>query len=142
MSPGLPRLHFNAPEPVDVPVSATEAPLRMSLQEVMALYKVPGLSMAIVDGYRITQAKAYGVTDAASRTPVTSKTLFQAGSISKPVAAVLGGGAQLAGDGRAAGQGCPKRSEAHLHGLLVRVALRREPCRRMRPAGGLHRVHY
>ena len=71
----LPRI--NAPEPVDVPVSATEAPLRMSLQEVMALYKVPGLSMAIVDGYRITQAKAYGVTDAASRTPVTSKTLFQ-----------------------------------------------------------------
>jgi len=57
---------------VDIPVSATEAPLRMSLQEVMALYKVPGLSPAIVDGYRITQAKAYGVTDAASRTPVTT----------------------------------------------------------------------
>jgi len=72
---------------VDIPVSGTEAPLRMSLQEVMALYKVPGLSLAIVDGYRITQAKAYGVTDAASGTPVTNKTLFQAGSISKPVAA-------------------------------------------------------
>ena len=71
----------------DVPVSATEAPLRMSLQEVMALYKVPGLSMAIVDGYRITKAKAYGIADAASGTPVTDKTLFQAGSISKPVAA-------------------------------------------------------
>jgi len=59
----------------------------MSLQEVMALYKVPGLSLAIVDGYRVTQSKAYGVTDAASPTPVTTRTLFQAGSISKPVAA-------------------------------------------------------
>ena len=72
---------------VDIPVSATEAPLKMSLQEVMALYKVPGLSVAIVDDYKISQAKAYGVTDAASRTPVTTGTLFQAGSISKPVAA-------------------------------------------------------
>jgi len=72
---------------VDIPSSATEAPLRMSLQHVMALYNVPGLSIAIVDGYRITEARAYGVTDAASRTPVTTRTLFQAGSISKPVAA-------------------------------------------------------
>ena len=72
---------------VDIPMSATEAPLKMSLQEAMALYKVPGLSLAIVDDYKITQARAYGVTDAASGTPVTTRTLFQAGSISKPVAA-------------------------------------------------------
>ena len=72
---------------VDIPVSATEAPLRMSLQELMALYKVPGLSLAIVDGYRIVETRAYGVTDAASQAPVTTRTLFQAGSISKPVAA-------------------------------------------------------
>jgi len=87
--PALPDAHVQRIEAtvVDIPLGATEAPLRMSLQELMALYKVPGLSMAIVDGYRITLAKAYGVTDAASRTPVTTKTLFQAGSISKPVAA-------------------------------------------------------
>lgn len=68
-------------------LGANEPPLHLSLQQLMELYKIPGFSIAVIDNYRIAWAKAYGVTDAGSKTPVTTKTLFQAGSISKPVAA-------------------------------------------------------
>ena len=68
-------------------LSASEPPLQLSLQKLMELYKIPGFSIAVIDNYKIAWAKAYGVTDVDSKTPVTTKTLFQAGSISKPVAA-------------------------------------------------------
>jgi hypothetical protein len=72
---------------VEVSVGPSEPPLQMSLQKLMDLFKAPGFSIAVIDDYQIVWAKAYGVTDAGSRNPVTSTTLFQAGSISKPVAA-------------------------------------------------------
>lgn len=54
----------------------------------MDTYKIPGLSVAVVDNYKIVWAKGFGVTEYGGSTPVTARTLFQAGSISKPVAAV------------------------------------------------------
>ena len=53
----------------------------------MELYKCPGLSVAVIDNFKIAWAKGYGVTEAGTHTPVIVHTLFQAGSISKPVAA-------------------------------------------------------
>src|SRR5262249_50276365 len=53
----------------------------------MRLTKDPGLSVAVIDGYKIVWAKTYGTTELGGTAPVTTKTLFQAGSISKPVAA-------------------------------------------------------
>jgi CubicO group peptidase (beta-lactamase class C family) len=49
---------------------------------------VPGVSIAVIDHGRIAWTRAYGVADADSGRPVTPATLFQAASISKPVAAV------------------------------------------------------
>src|SRR5262245_2270193 len=49
--------------------------------------KIPGLSLAIVQEGKIVKARAYGVTEAGGSQPVTPATLFQAGSISKPVTA-------------------------------------------------------
>lgn len=72
---------------VDLSIDPHAAPVRLSLQQLMELYKIPGFSIAVIDNYQIVWAKGYGVTDAGSKTPVTMKTLFQAGSISKPVAA-------------------------------------------------------
>lgn len=72
---------------VELPGGPGEAPLRMSLAELMKTYNVPGLSIAVIENYKIVDAKAYGVIAPGSSTPVTTKTLFQAGSISKPVAA-------------------------------------------------------
>jgi CubicO group peptidase (beta-lactamase class C family) len=70
-----------------ISLSQNETPLQVNLQKLMEVYKVPGLSVAVIDNFKIVWAKAYGVTEAGTATPVTSKTLFQAGSISKPVAA-------------------------------------------------------
>jgi len=71
----------------ELPGKAGEAPLRMSLAELMKTFNVPALSVAVIENYKITAVKAYGVIAPGSTTPVTTKTLFQAGSISKPVAA-------------------------------------------------------
>ena len=71
----------------EVQFAANETPQQLSLAKLMELYRVPALSVAVIHNYKIAWAKAYGVTDAGSTTPASTKTLFQAGSISKPVAA-------------------------------------------------------
>ena len=72
---------------VELPAAPGASPQRLSLAELMKVYNVPGLSIAVIENYEIVDAKAYGVIATGSSTPVTPKTLFQAGSISKPVAA-------------------------------------------------------
>src|SRR5438270_4928501 len=59
---------------------------QVSIEKFMGFYKIPGLSLAIIDNFKIAATKAVGVTEAGGMTPVTTRTLFQAGSISKPVA--------------------------------------------------------
>jgi CubicO group peptidase (beta-lactamase class C family) len=54
----------------------------------MDLYSVPGISVAVFDDFRLVWAKTYGAKEAGRPAPVTLDTLFQAGSISKPVAAM------------------------------------------------------
>src|SRR5436190_1539737 len=54
----------------------------------MAQRNVRGLSLAIIKDGKIVVARGYGVVDNVSKAPVTTSTLFQAGSISKPVAAL------------------------------------------------------
>ena len=60
---------------------------RSSISERMKALKVHGLSLAVIENYEIAWAKGYGFADVESRRPVTTDTLFLAGSISKPVAA-------------------------------------------------------
>lgn len=69
-----------------LPVNQNEK-LDLTLKNLMDAFKVPGLSVAVIDDYKIAWAKGFGVTAPGGSTPVTPKTLFQAGSISKPVAA-------------------------------------------------------
>lgn len=59
-----------------------------SIQQRMGHYHVVGVSVAVIEHYQIAWAKGYGITDQQSKHPVQAETLFQAGSISKPVAAV------------------------------------------------------
>jgi CubicO group peptidase (beta-lactamase class C family) len=54
----------------------------------MEKHHVPGASIAVVDNYQLAWADGYGVVTAGSAEPVTAATLFQAASISKPVAAL------------------------------------------------------
>jgi CubicO group peptidase (beta-lactamase class C family) len=60
----------------------------MNLSERMAHYKVPGLSVAVINEGKIEWARGYGVIERDTGKPVTAETLFLAGSISKPVAAL------------------------------------------------------
>ena len=72
---------------VEIPMGEEEPAVRLSLAALMELYKVPALSIAVIDDYKIAWAKGYGTIGVGSSNPVGTKTLFQAGSISKPVAA-------------------------------------------------------
>ena len=62
---------------------------------------VAGLSLAIIQDGKIVKARGYGVTERGGDSPVTTTTLFQAGSISKSVSALgaAAGGAGQAGPG-------------------------------------------
>jgi CubicO group peptidase (beta-lactamase class C family) len=61
---------------------------RMSLRERMAYFNVPGFSIALIDQDEVVWARGYGVLEAGGDKPVTDETIFQAGSISKPVSAM------------------------------------------------------
>lgn len=54
----------------------------------MARREIAGLSLAIIDDGQVVDTRAYGVITRGSTQRVTPATLFQAGSISKPVAAL------------------------------------------------------
>ena len=59
-----------------------------TIGEIMKMTHVPGVSVAVIQDFAIHWAKGYGVADAKSESPVTTDTMFQAASISKPVTAL------------------------------------------------------
>lgn len=62
------------------------APQRFSIEQRLRHYGVPGVGVAIVEGCRVVDARGFGQTDPTGRA-VDENTLFQAGSVSKVVAA-------------------------------------------------------
>lgn len=64
-----------------------EKPKKMKLFERMAYYKVPGVSISVIDNFQIEWAKGYGVTIINDQDPVTITSIFQAASISQAVTA-------------------------------------------------------
>ena len=69
-----------------------------TLAERMKLYGVNGVSIAVIRDSKIEWAKGYGLADVEEKKAVTADTLFQAGSISKPVSAM--GALVLVQDGK------------------------------------------
>src|SRR4051794_5857678 len=59
-----------------------------NIHDRMKYYKVPGVSIAVIKDYKIDWAKGYGLADTIQKTPVTTETMFSAGSISKFLMAV------------------------------------------------------
>lgn len=60
-----------------------------TLAQRMTDRRVPGVSVAVIRGGRLSWARGFGVRDTATCEPVTPTTVFQAASISKSFAAVL-----------------------------------------------------
>ena len=59
------------------------------MDSVMEMYKVPGVSIAVIHDGQIDWVKGYGVREYGKSDLVNTNTLFQAASISKPVSAVV-----------------------------------------------------
>lgn len=70
-----------------VPPVRIEGDSLWTIESRMAHYGVPGVSIAVIVDNKIAWSKGYGVMHKERKEPVTTATLFQAGSISKPVAA-------------------------------------------------------
>lgn len=67
-----------------------DLPTKHTISKRMDHYKVPGLSIAVIKDRKLHWAKGYGIANVVANevVEVTPNTLFQAGSISKPVAAL------------------------------------------------------
>src|SRR5258708_6706447 len=64
----------NSFEPIAM--GSGQQPIQLDLQQVMQISNVPGLSVAVIENYKIAWAKGYGVTETGGSTPVTTHTLF------------------------------------------------------------------
>ncbi|MBK7631911.1 MAG: beta-lactamase family protein [Ignavibacteriales bacterium] len=71
-----------------LPYTLIEGEPSFNLHDRMEYYKVPGVSIAVIKDYKIEWTKQYGVMDSGIQNPVTDKTLFNVGSLSKGVAAL------------------------------------------------------
>ncbi|MCX8160162.1 MAG: beta-lactamase family protein [Candidatus Saccharicenans sp.] len=66
-----------------------QRPEKMRLADRMSFYKVPGVSLAVMDKYRLEWSKAYGYKNIIQYQPLTGKTVFQVGELSQPVSAAV-----------------------------------------------------
>lgn len=70
-----------------LPPTPVEGESGWTLADRMERWNVEGVSVAVIRDGEIRWARAWGLADREEGTPATTETLFQAGSISKPVAA-------------------------------------------------------
>ncbi len=60
-----------------------------NIYDRMQRYNVPGVSIAVIKNYNVDWAKGYGIMEVGTNKPVSTKSLFQAASCSKPLAVVI-----------------------------------------------------
>ena len=61
---------------------------RVLMEQALKQFNVPGVSIAVIQDFKVALSVAYGVADVETGAAVTTSTMFQAASISKPVAAM------------------------------------------------------
>ncbi len=59
-----------------------------TLSDRMRHYHSPGVSIAVINDFKIEWAQGFGICDSRSQQPVTTDTIFQSGSISKAIFAL------------------------------------------------------
>jgi CubicO group peptidase (beta-lactamase class C family) len=75
------------PLPQGPAAAGAPAPKPQTLAERMAAYKVPGVSIAVVNNFKVEWAKGYGILKAGGGRAVTAETLFEAASTTKALVA-------------------------------------------------------
>jgi CubicO group peptidase (beta-lactamase class C family) len=68
--------------------AASIAELDARIAKALADARIPGASIAVIENNTIVLAKGYGVSDLKASTPVTTETIFRAGSISKSLTSI------------------------------------------------------
>ncbi|MGQ9800882.1 MAG: serine hydrolase domain-containing protein [Candidatus Saccharicenans sp.] len=66
-----------------------QKPEKMRLTDRMSFYKVPGVSIAVMDKYQVEWVKTYGYKDILEYQPLSPTTVFQVGELSQPVSAAV-----------------------------------------------------
>src|SRR5215469_8996916 len=72
----------------DVKAPTTIPALDQRLAQMFHDGKIPGASVAIIEGGKVVFAKGYGYADVAKKIPATADTPFRAGSISKSLTSI------------------------------------------------------
>lgn len=62
---------------------------KITYEQLLSRHKMAGLSMAVVDNYKVIYQRTAGVREFAGNDKVDHQTAFSAGSISKPVTAII-----------------------------------------------------
>jgi len=83
--PHLAAIENGMPE---IPLTG-EAPLRLTFSQWMDALAVPGVSVAVIDDFEVVWTHGFGFADATTRVPMTPDTVLQAGSIAKPLTAMV-----------------------------------------------------
>ena len=100
----MPRLRWFAPgllavtcvvlaQQPQAPTTATPPPppgplAAADVEALLKQFNVPGVTVAVINDFAVEWAQGYGVADVETGARVTGDTMFQAASISKPVAAL------------------------------------------------------
>lgn len=69
-----------------IPITSDGSSIHQTILERMQVLGIPGVSIAVFDSGHIVWAKGYGLRDPERSLPVDTSTLFQAASVSKPLA--------------------------------------------------------
>ena len=81
-------VEFTTPESLVNP-EKFDSPNKKSIEERMKDFKVPGVSISIIDGNNAPYSMTYGVLKSDSQDKVTSRSIFQAASTSKLITSVI-----------------------------------------------------
>ena len=73
------------PRATELSIKPLVADLEQQIPKWLEEARVPGLSIAIIDRGRLAWCRGFGVTNATSRAPVTTDTIFTCCSMTKPV---------------------------------------------------------
>ncbi len=82
-------LHAHTDEARDAAIEIALPKFEKSLQEIMKANGIPGVAVAVVSKDKVYYMKAFGVKRVGKPEKVTTSTLFQIASLSKPVCATM-----------------------------------------------------